>query len=209
MMRFGLLVVLLLGTSASAQPSFSGAFAVPGVLCDCDPADFVFRTTRRIAGHATPDPSSEMVRRVEAGRLIEGNDWSEALTVVTLPGRATARRDVTLTGLNDYGDVRYVAWSEDEMPTVELLVREGDDVEYLLADEGYVFFRHAGRLYGGLDPTADGAFATQSRPQQAIWFHLVPRDGRPAAWVEIRFPGPGDVGNVEIVCETHGGCADE
>jgi hypothetical protein len=205
-MRFALVAALVLVGRAEAQPEFAGTFAVPGVLCDCDPADFVFRTTRRIAGHATPDPSSEMIRRVEAGRLIEGNDWSEALTVVTMGGRAVASRDVTLTGLNDYGDARYVAWSEEEMPTVELQVREGEEIEYLLADEGYVFFRHEGRLYGGMDPTADGAFATESRPQEAVWFHLVPREDRPAAWVEIRIPRGDRAGNVEVLCETHGGC---
>jgi hypothetical protein len=208
-MRLALLVALVLVGRAEAQPEFAGTFAVPGVLCDCDPADFVFRTTRRIPGHATPDPSSEMIRRVEAGRLIEGNDWSEALTVVTLAGRATARVDTTLIGLNDYGAARFVAWSEDELPTVELQVRSGDEIELLLADQGYVFFRHEGRLYGGFDPTADGVFEMETGPQEAVWFHLVPREDRPAAWVEIRMPRGDRAGNVEIVCETHTGCAPE
>ncbi len=198
---------LALGPQSGAQPRFAGEFALPGVLCDCEPADFVFRTSRPLDGHETPDAGSPVIRRVDAGRLIEGNDWNEALTVVTRAGRAVARRDVTLTELNHYGDARYVEWSEEELPTVDIAVPAGGTIEYLTADQGYVWFRHAGVLYGGFDPLASGAFAVESRPAEAVWFHLVPRSGRPAAWVEIRF-GERAGANVEMICETHGGCVE-
>src|SRR5688572_4740748 len=105
----------LLAGAATAQdagveeaPRFAGAFALPYLLCDCDPTDFVFRTTRPIPGYAEPDPAEPAIRTVEAGRLIEANDWNRALTVVDAPSVAVARHDVVFTRPEVYGDVRYL-----------------------------------------------------------------------------------------------------
>jgi len=205
MKRLVLLSLAACAVPAGAQPRFAGELALPGVLCDCDPADFVFRTTRRITGHAAPDAAGDVVRRVDAGRLIEGNDWSEALTVITETGVAIARDDAVLADVHAYGDARYVEWPGEDRPTRTLAIARGDTLEVLAADQGYVWYRHAGALYGGRDPMMDDGFAVLRRPTEAIWFHLVPRAGRPSAWVEIRYGDRSDA-NVEMLCETHGGC---
>ena len=207
-----LLFLALTAGAAAAQPQFAGAFAVPGVLCDCDPADFVFRTTQEIRGYAEPDPRGRVVRTVAAGRRIEANDWDDALTVVTTPARAVATRDVTIEQPQRFGEVRYVFWDPDgEPPTQpELRIQRGDEVEVMTWDEGYVYFRHRGVLYG-----TGGEFGSpalrwlRERNEEEVWFHLTPKPDRPAAWVRIEFPREGRRGNVEILCETHGGCVGE
>jgi hypothetical protein len=204
---------LLTGAGVRAQgnapPRFSGAFALPYLVCDCDPADFVFRTTRPVPGYAEPDASGPVVRTVAAGRLIEGNDWDRGLTVVVAPSVAVARRDVVYTGLEVFGDARYLDGDLYEaVPTLDTLrIAEGDTVEVMTWDEGYVYFRYGGVLYGSGESTSDDDFRWLTRGDgEAWWLHLTPRPGRSAAWVRI-VPDPAHADhNVEIVCGTHVEC---
>jgi hypothetical protein len=205
-LSLGVLLSLAAGASAQA-PRFAGAFALPGVLCDCDPTDFVFRTTRPVPGHAAPDAASPVVRTVDAGRLIEANDWSEAWTVVLTPAVATALRDTTLQNVHRYGAVRSVDTFDSGAETAALPIRTGERVEYLTSVEGYAFFRYDGVVYGGDYPFYASAFARDREwGEQAVWFHLTPKPGRPAAWVRIVMDREDPARNVEMLCETHGGC---
>jgi hypothetical protein len=205
-MRGALVLVVLLAASprAAAQPAFAGEFAIPGVLCDCDPADFVFRTTTPIDGHAEPDPASPVIRRVASRRLIEGNDWTEALTVVTRAARVVALADTVLADANVLGTARYDDLEQDA-PTTTLSIARGDTLWYLAAYQGYAWFRHRGVLYGTAGGLPIDTFRIEEEPREVVWFRLTPRHGRPAAWVEIRYGGRADA-NVEMLCETHGGC---
>jgi len=209
MRAFPLALLLLAAPGASAQrPPFAGAFAVPGVLCDCDPTDFVFRTTRPLPGHAAPDAASPVVRTVDAGRLIEANDWSEALTVVPAPNVAEALRDTTLRHLRRHEGVDFLAEADTGAVVPELAVRRGDRLEYLTSIEGYALFRHGGALYGG-DYPFYGVFRHEREwGGDDVWFRLTPKPGRPAAWVRLVMDRDDPARNVEVVCETHGGCVD-
>ena len=204
---FALLVVLTwLAPAAAAQPRFAGEFAIAGVLCDCDPADFVFRTTRPLSGHADPDPASAVVRRVDAGRLIQANDWTEALTVVTEPVLAVALVDTLLT-VQHFGNVRWVDDFGGGTDGSPLRVQRGDTLTYLTSVEGYAFFSRDGELFGGDFPFYENAFRlSREWPRDTVWFRLTPRGDRPAAWVELRFTPDAADRNVEILCETHTGC---
>ncbi len=205
-MRALLLLPLLLAAPSSAQaPDFAGAFALPYVLCDCDPADFVFRTTRALPGYAAPDPAGPVVRTVATGRLIEGNDWDEALTVTVTPGVAVARRALALPGWQRLGAVRSPP-DMDGLPEVTLSLAAGDRVEYLLGEEGHAFLRHDGVVYAGVWPFGGEDFRWErAEPAYAVWLRLTPKPGRPAAWVRVEMDA-GRGRNVEVLCETHGGC---
>jgi hypothetical protein len=206
------LFVVLAGADARAQadaaPRFAGAFALPYLVCDCDPADFVFRTTRPVPGYAEPDASGPVVRTVDAGRRIEGNDWDHGLTVVETPSVFVARRDVVYTQLESFGDVRYLVWdAEEAFPTRDTLrIAEGDTVEVMTWEEGYVYFRYGGVLYGSGASTSDADFRRVRDGDEAWWLHLAPKPGRPAAWVRVVTDSAHPDHNVEIVCGTHIEC---
>lgn len=204
------LLGLLAAAPAAAQdaPRFAGAFALPYLLCDCDPADFVFRATQPLPGYAEADASGPVVRTVEAGERIAWGDWDSELTVVDTPAVAVALRDVALALPDVYGDVRYLEPDfEAEIPALDALpIAEGDTVAVMTWDEGYVYFRHGGVLYGTGDVLSDDDFRWLRRAStESSWLHLVAQDDRPAAWVRIDTAEP-PAGNVEVVCGTHAPC---
>lgn len=190
---------------AQGVPRFAGTFAMPGILCDCDPADYVFRTTRAVPGYADADASGRAVRTVDRGRLIEGNDWSEVITVVTQPGVAVAQAPVTLTGLYHYGAVRFFGTNAGEGEGgATLTLAAGDRLEYLEVEEGFVYMRAGGVVYGGDWPFNDARLRWEREyPASEWWFHLTPKPGRPAAWVRLDWA---EGGNVEMLCNTHQPC---
>ena len=188
----------------TAEPhfSFTGAFAYYGVLCDCDPDDFVFLTRVPLSGHADPDPSSPVVRTVAVNRLVEGNDWDILVTVVTDPVTGTLCVPVRLDGAVPTTDPRRDDWT-DAPPVVSRAVPAGTRVEVYsnYAGEGYA--NYDGVTYYGPVPMTEQLEAAQGTGADAQWYRLVARGDAPAAWVEIRWDDRAQVG---MLCETHGGC---
>ncbi|HLA63540.1 MAG TPA: hypothetical protein VK610_03885 [Rhodothermales bacterium] len=213
-MRPSLVVLVLLAlfacaprAGAQAVPRFAGTFGLPGILCDCEPSDFVFRALRDLPAYAEPDASGRVVRTVARGRLIEGNDWSQAITVVTNPGVAVAQSPVTLTDLHHYGAERFLGTNAGEGEGgATLTLAAGDRVEFLEVDAGFAYIRAGGVVYGGQWPFNDPAFRWEREyPAIERWFHLTPKPGRPAAWVRLDW---GEGGNVEMLCNTHELCGE-
>lgn len=209
-----LAAALLLGAalpSASAQkplPTFdtAGDFAFFGTLCDCNESDFVFRTRGPLAGHAEPFMSSPVVRMVDAGRLIEGNDWDYVVTVVHAPQTGVLAKPVRLRGARQMPDPRRGAWGVG-VEMGDVMAPAGTRVEVYsdYAGEGYV--RYGDTTYLGGVPSEDDVTwdpMPVARPYDSTWYRLIPRRGAPAAWVWIR--NHTDETNVEMLCETHNGC---
>jgi hypothetical protein len=188
-------------------PPFDGAWAVPYLSCDCDPADFVFRTLAPLPGYAEPRATSRRVRTVDKNRRIEGNDWDRVLTVTVRPGVYHALRAVPLTGLTRYGPVRFLDDSSEGEPVEQLVVRKGQAVEtvsgggegaVMVRIEGAVYLSDGGELWGD-------AFQEVDPVVEAVWFRLTPKPGRPAAWVQGRWrpDDPAGAPNLEMLCNTH------
>lgn len=202
-MRALLLLPLLLAAAADAQiPRFAGVFALPGVLCDCDPSDFVFRTTRAIPGYAHPDGAGRVVRTVDTGRLIEGNDWNEALTVTTTPAVGVAIRDLTIENAVSYGRQHSIGDADYGEEVGALTIRGGARIEVYNSVEGDTYFSYQGNTYAGTI-MLDAFRWEREWPEDEVWFHLIARPGRAAAWVRIEMDREHRASNVEVLCHTH------
>lgn len=208
-----LLAALAVPPRASAQnarraaPVFEGVFASYGISCDCDPVDYVFLTRRAIAGRAQPSGRGPVVRTVEAGRRIEGNDFDHAIEVVRRAGVAVARRTFTLPDATDLGRIRYLPPNSSFQNIHALTVARGARIERLGGNgEGGEFVRYRGVVYfidGGL---SDDDVHTRSQPEVVVYLHLVARAGKPAAWIEASWGDASDTRpgvNLTELASTH------
>lgn len=215
-MRAALLALALLAAAPDAAQT-APPFAIEAVFCDCDPRDTVLRTRRAVRAYATPDRTGRAVRTVAAGRLIEGNDWTDALTVVERPDRVVLTRPVRFETVRRFPGTTRPQWDagRDEGP---LALPAGTAVELLGGDQGDGYFRAGGVLY-----YADGLYMLVRLPEYgetdanarrdgppgrtSVWFRLRPRAGQPAAWVEVPVsPTDAPALGFEMVCETHSVC---
>lgn len=227
MRRLAACLLLLAALPASAQSDslrvdapqdsirFAGAFALPYLICDCDPSVLVFRAVRALPGYADADTSGSVIRTVATGELIEGSDWDAALTVVDRPDLAFALDTLTLP-VQRFGRIRTTENLEEDGEDVALHLADGDRIEFLIDDFGYGFFRWNGVLYGTPMALLDDERVAWEHAvaQTATWLHLTPKNGRPAAWVlgEVPSRGPGSDEarfNLELVCESPTARADD
>ena len=211
-----LLLSAVLGASAlgnealaprrAPQIQTGGAFAFFGTTCDCDERDFVFRALGPVEAHAQPTARSRVGRTVAAGRLVEGNDWDNVATVVTRPATGTLTRPFRLADARRMADARRGDWDRSSAAG-EVMVPAGTAIEVYSNYGGDGYARFGNRTYfGGIpesedvawEPGSDGAITDET------WFRLVARPGAPAAWIRVEWSGEP---NVELLCETHGGCA--
>lgn len=193
---------------AEPEPRFEGAFALPYIVCDCDPTDFVFRTTTSLQGYAEPSASGPVIRVVQPGRLIGGNDWDRVLSVTTRPQVAVAERDLTLEYVTRFGPVRYIDDPYDEnLEVTTLTIPAGSTIELMDAEAGTAFFRFDGEMYSTGEFAGIRVEDPDAYTPEETWYRLVPRGGRPAAWVRLEpdWSGRGE-GNVEPLCNTHDPC---
>lgn len=212
-----LLLAAALAAPAAAQIPDGAVFATTEVFCDCDPQDFVFRTRRAVEARARPRSDARVVRTVEAGRLVEGNDWSEARTVVRRPARLVLPAEVTFAGVHRIPAVRDAdgywrpRW-ERAVERASLTLAAGTPVRAFAGETGGAYFAVGDVLYFDDDfwfaafPDGSDEATGEAEPAEELWLHLRPRGRRPAAWVEI---GPGlgpDGGPFEMVCGTHAEC---
>lgn len=180
------LVVAAVATSVSAQPRHSGVFAYTGAECSSE-----YTTTQAVQAYAEPRAASRALRTVEAQRRIDANDYTEDLFVVTRPGIAVARRDVSLVDWGYHNSSRRTSGP--------LRIPRGTRVELLGGGfEAYGIFRFGGTTYSGLGvPTMEWMaedsdprdFTVESWPTVEHWVRLSARSGRPAAWLNASQPG--------------------
>lgn len=163
---------------------FAGAFAIPYVLCDCDPALTVLQTTRAVAGYADADTSSRVVRMLPAGAFIEPALVDTYLTVVVRPGEAVLRDTLTLDARR-YGPVRVLPSDEDAGTDVRLSLAAGDRLEYIESDWDFGFVRVGGVVYGThMQNLEDDRVEWMRRvPEAEVWSRLAATATEPAAWV--------------------------
>lgn len=171
--------------ASTAQPRHTGTFAV-GIGDGDDGCVFRWRTRTEV--RAWPHPTTTIgrpIRTVARGRLVEGNDRSEALTVTLRAGHAEAGRDVSFEA-TDYGAATYLSHDDyyESGRTATVRLSRGEPVELLAGGpEGTEFFRVRGRVYSGHLPEQ---VAARSQPVTRLWVRLTPRGRRfPAAWVNV------------------------
>ena len=214
-MTRALLLLGALGTSAfgteahaqrrAPQIQTGGAFAYFGTTCDCDERDFVFRTLGPVEAHTQPTARSRVVRTVAAGRLIEGNDWDNVVTVITSPARGTLTHPFGLVDARRMNDARRGDWDRSsDAGTVTIPAGTAVEVYSNYGGDGYARFGNR-TYFGGIPGDEDIAWERGSDgvPAEETWFRLVARPDAPAAWIRVAWSGEP---NVELLCETHGGC---
>ena len=215
MTRAALALVAVLGAArpAAAQESlwpreeprieFTGVFAYWGSMCDCDMRDMVLRTLVPLQGHAQPDPSSPVVRTVAANRLIEGNDWDADLTVVTRAPTGTLRAPLRVSNARIMSDPTRDNWG-DSGQALPFTIPAGTRLTVFDAygDSGYA--RFGDMTYYGDVPLTENLLDVSGGTASTYWWRLTPKDDAPAAWVEVDWR---DTRRVQMLCETHGGCA--
>jgi hypothetical protein len=183
-----LVLISLITCGLHAQPRHAGVFAYEGGEGEHDCGLVTYRTRTTVEAYAQPDPASPVVRTVQPDRLIEGNDRSLDLTLVMQPGRAVVRRAATASCFK-YGDVQYLAGERRPLDDRDVELRQGDVLEILKVSDYDPLYRSAAGVFGDCSPyTADGAelqIDLQREPAKEVWVRLVPREDRPAGWVNV------------------------
>lgn len=172
--------------TANAQPTFDGVLVIEGG----DRAEECveeYITTAPITGYDVPNRNGRPIRTVLEGRRIEGNDRSEAWSVIRRPGRIRANGPINLEA-SSYGSTSRINRSDEALDYVTLRLQRGDEIEFLGgAGEGFVWYRRNGTIYHGdgvwIGP--QGTFTDVSALDSELWLRLVARDGKPAAWINI------------------------
>lgn len=188
-MKLSLAVTLIVALShtATAQPQHDGVFSTPGGGWD-NGCYGQWRTTSSANAYVRPSAASEKIRTIDSNRLIGWNDRSEALTVVTRPGLARTRRAITIQA------------STEAEHLVDLNVAVNKEIELLAyGGEANSFFRMDGVLYVGFVPATQWLlegypelrrdFEIVRLPRTQLWVLLVPRPGKPAAWLNVNQNG--------------------
>ena len=126
-----------------------------------------WQTTAAIEARTAPTAVSTGARTIEARRRVDANDYSESLTAVLQPGRVRLTAPVRVGGV----------------PALDLVA--GEEIRVLAQSGGFWTFAYGGRLYRD---RLDGAAVVQE-PVTETWVFLVPRDARPAAWLNTAQAG--------------------
>ncbi|MFN3597692.1 MAG: hypothetical protein ACK41D_10530 [Rubricoccaceae bacterium] len=186
-MRLLLLLFVLLAPSVAAAQVYSALY-LPFSGTD-EGCRNEYRTTSAVNAHSAATEQSATIRVVLANRLIEWNDYDEVLTAVVEPGLARARRAA---------EVRLVParLSAQAAQARTLRVPEGGAVtvlayagggEALVVEGGQVFSARLPGVFTGA--SAADAFALERTPVTETWLRLVPREDRPAAWLNASQAG--------------------
>lgn len=126
-----------------------------------------WQTVAAVSARSAPTDAAAMTRTVDALRRVDANDYSEALTAVLEPGRLRLR----------------AAISVGTSPALRLSA--GDELRVLAVRDGLTTFAYGGRLY----EERLGDVETLQEPVAEVWVFLLPRDDRPAAWLNTAQAG--------------------
>ncbi len=163
---FALVALLALPAAAQAPPEpLPATFLAGGATAGGCRAQW--QTVAAVSARSAPTDAAAMTRTIEGMRRVDANDYSEALTAVLEPGRVRLRAAVS-AGTN---------------PT--LLLSAGDELRVLTTSNGLTTFAYGGRLY----EARLGEVETLQEPVAEVWIFLVPRDDRPAAWLNTAQAG--------------------
>lgn len=133
-----------------------------------------WQTRAPVVARSAPTDLADAIRGIDAMRRVDANDYTEALTAVLEPGRARAAAPFVV---------------EDAAPlsggsSVALRIGAGETISFLTEGRPQTFV-YLGRTYRG---TLDG-LEVVSRPVAELWVRLVPREDRPAAWLNTAQAG--------------------
>lgn len=148
-----------------------------------------FRTTSAVNAHSAATEQSATIRVVLANRLVEWNDYDEVLTAVLEPGLARARRaaEVRLVPArlsSQAAQARTLRVPEGSAVTVLAYAGGG---EALIVEGGQMFSARLPGVFTGASAT--DAFVLERAPVTETWLRLVPREDRPAAWLNASQAG--------------------
>ena len=131
-----------------------------------------WQTTAAVSARSAPTDASAATRTVDALRRVDANDYAEALTAVLEPGRVRLRASLVVPDTPGSGG-----------PGLRLAA--GDELRTLAGQDGFTTFVYGGRLYEARLAEAD----VLQTPVSEVWVLLVPRDDRPAAWLNTAQAG--------------------
>ncbi len=131
-----------------------------------------WQTSAAIRARSAPTDVALATRTIEASRRVDANDYSESLTAVLEPGRVRLRAAVVVASAPG-----------SEAPALRLSA--GDELRVLATSEGYTTFVYGGRVY----EARLGDVEMMQAPVSEVWVLLVPRDDRPAAWLNTAQAG--------------------
>ena len=166
MLRLIALALIALPAAAQAPPEpLPATFLAGGATAGGCRAQW--QTVAAVAARSAPTDAAAMTRTIDAQRRVDANDYSEALTAVLEPGRVRLRAPVTVGAT----------------PTLRLSA--GDELRVLAVSDGLTTFAYGGRLY----EARLGDVETLQLPVSELWVFLLPRDDRPAAWLNTAQAG--------------------
>ena len=131
-----------------------------------------WQTNAPVRAYSAPTDVSAAVRTLDAARRVDANDYSEALTAVLEPGRIRLRAAVDVPSTPGSG-------------TAGLRLAAGEDLRVLVTSDGFTTFVYGGRLY----EARLGDVEVLQAPVTEVWVRLLPRDDRPAAWLNTAQAG--------------------
>ena len=174
MRRVSVLVAVLLAAAAPQAQAPLEPVAVtylPGGAVD-GACRAQWQTSAAVRARSAPTDVALATRTIEAARRVDANDYSESLTAVLEPGRVRLRAPVVVP-------------SAPGSATPALRLAAGDELRVLAASDGYTTFVYGGRVYEARlgDPE------TLQAPVTEVWVLLVPREDRPAAWLNTAQAG--------------------
>ncbi len=131
-----------------------------------------WQTNAPVRAYSAPTDVSAAIRTIEAARRVDANDYSEALTAVLEPGRVRLRAALTVPSTPGSG-------------AAGLRLAAGEELRVLVTSEGFSTFVYGGRVYEARLGDAE----VLQVPVTEVWVRLLPRDDRPAAWLNTAQAG--------------------
>ena len=131
-----------------------------------------WQTSAALRAHSAPTDVSAAIRTVDAARRVDANDYSEAVTAVLEAGRVRLRTAATIPGAPGSG-------------SAGLRLAAGEELRVLATADGFTTFVYGGRVY---EARLEGAETLQA-PVVEVWVRLLPREDRPAAWLNTAQAG--------------------
>ena len=131
-----------------------------------------WQTAAAVRARSAPTDIAAATRTIEAARRVDANDYSESLTAVLEPGRVRLSAPLVVP-------------PSPGSPDAALRLAAGDELRVLAVADGYTTFVYGGRVYEARLGDAE----TLQSPVSEVWVFLVPRDDRPAAWLNTAQAG--------------------
>lgn len=173
--------LLLLAAAASAPQAQIRVDPLPVTVvpggAEADGCRRQWQTSNAVPARSAPTDASRVLRTIDAMRRVDGNDYTEALTVVLQPGRLHAPQAATLRAVH-----------LERGTTVSLPVAAGQEIVWLgSAGRTDAHMLVDGVVYAATLPAGVERIAL---PAVEVWVRLVAHgEGRPEAWLNTAQAG--------------------